>query len=172
MPTMKRWSSIVLSVCLCGLFFFATGCASKPPSPYAQVQQETTQRGAPKAVAKTATQGSQFNKFFPTSANGFERIYAQEKKGFAEAKLNKDGKNVAMLSISDTKSLPSAAQKYASSTAKIAGFPTLEIGTTQTGVLVGDRYQVKVLSRDPAFTKVERQSWIQKFDLNGLSKLS
>jgi hypothetical protein len=38
--------------------------------------------------------------------------------------------------------------------------------------LVGDRYQVKVLSRSPSFTKVERQSWIQKFDLNGLSKLS
>jgi hypothetical protein len=173
MPVMKRWSSIVLSICLCGLLLFTTtACASKPPSPYAQVQQETTQRGAPKAVAKAATQGSQFNQYFPKSTNGFERIYAQEKKGFAEAKLNKDGKNVAMLSISDTKSLPSAAQKYASSTAKIAGFPTLEIGTTQTGVLVGDRYQVKVLSRDPSFTRTERQAWIQKFDLNGLSKLS
>jgi hypothetical protein len=172
MPVMKRWSSVVLSICLCCLLLFTTGCASKPPSPYAQVQQETTQRGAPKAVAKAATQGSQFNQYFPKSANGYERVYAQEKKGFAEAKLNKDGKNVAMLSISDTKSVPSAAQKYASSTATIAGFPTLEIGTTQTGVLVGDRYQVKVLSRDPSFTRTERQAWIQKFDLNGLSKLS
>jgi hypothetical protein len=172
MPVMKRWSSIVLSLCLCGLLLFTTGCASKPPSPYAQVQQETTQRNAPKAIAKTATQGSQFNKYFPKSANGYERVYAQEKKGFAEAKLNKDGKNVAMLSISDTKSLPSAAQKYGSSTAQIGGFPALEIGTTQTGVLVGDRYQVKVLSRDPSFTRTERQAWIQKFDLNGLSKLS
>ncbi len=171
MPVMKRWGSIALSICLCGLVFFSTGCASQPPSPYAQVQQETTQRGAPKAIAKTATQGSQFNQYFPKPANGYERVYAQEKKGFAEAKLNKDGKNVAMLSISDTKSLPSAAQKYASSTTDISGFPALEIGTTQTGVLVGDRYQVKVLSRDPSFTRAERQAWLKKFDLNGLSKL-
>jgi hypothetical protein len=171
MPVLKRWGSIALSICLCGLLFFSTGCASKPPSTYAQVQQETTQRGAPKAVAKEATQGSQFNKYFPKSANGYERVYAQEKKGFAEAKLNKDGKNVAMLSISDTKSLPAAAQKYASSTTDLGGFPALEIGTTQTGVLVGDRYQVKVLSRAPSFTKAERQAWIQNFDLNGLSKL-
>ncbi|WP_404784367.1 hypothetical protein [Altericista sp. CCNU0014] len=171
MPVMKRWGSILLSICLCGLLLFSSGCASQPPSSYAKVQQETTQRGAPKAIAKDATQGSQFNKYFPKSANGYERVYVQEKKGFAEAKLNKDGKNVAMLSISDTKSLPSAAQKYASSTTDIAGFPSLEIGATQTGILVGDRYQVKVLSRDPSFTKAERQAWIQNFDLNGLSKL-
>lgn len=171
MPVLKRWGSIALSICLCGLLFFSTGCESKPPSPYAQVQQETTQRGAPKAIAKAAAQGSQFNKFFPKSANGYERVYVQEKKGFAEAKLNKEGKNVAMLSISDTKSVPTAAQKYASSTTTIAGFPALEIGSTQTGVLVGDRYQVKVLSRSPSFTKAERQAWIQNFDLDGLSKL-
>jgi hypothetical protein len=171
MPTIKRWGSILLSICLGGLLLISTGCASQPPSPYAQVQQESTQRGAPKAVAKEATQGSEFNKFFPKPAAGYDRVYTQEKKGFAEAKLNKDGKNIAMLSISDTASLPTAAQKYTQSTEKIAGFPTVEIGTTQTGVLVAGHYQVKVLSRDPSFTKSDRQDWIQKFDLNGLSKL-
>jgi hypothetical protein len=171
MPIFRRWRSVLLSICLVGLLLIDTGCAAKPPSPYAQVQQESTQRGAPKAVAKEATQGSEFNKFFPDAKDGFERIYTQEKKGFAEAKLKKDGKDVAMLSISDTTSLPSAAQKYAQSTEKILGFPTVEVGTTQTGVLVADHYQVKVLSRAPSFDKGDRQAWISRFDLRGLSKL-
>lgn len=171
MPKMKRWGSILVSLCLCSLLFVATGCAGKPPSPYAQAQQESTQRNAPKAIAKAATQGSEFNKFFPDAADGYQRIYTQEKKGFAEAKLNKDGVNLAMLSISDTTSLPSAAAKYSQATDNIQGFPTVEQGTTQTGVLVGDRYQVKVLSRSPSFTKSDRQAWIARFDLRGLSKL-
>ncbi|MGB8697854.1 MAG: hypothetical protein WCD18_00410 [Thermosynechococcaceae cyanobacterium] len=171
MPIIKRWGSIFLSLCLCGLLLISTGCTSQPPSPYAQVQQESTQRDATKAVAKDATQGSEFNAFFPKPAAGFERVYTQEKKGFAEAKLKQDGKDLAMLSISDTASLPTAAQKYAQSTEKIAGYPTVEVGTTQTGVLVADRYQVKVLSRDPGFTKSDRQDWIARFDLNGLAKL-
>ncbi len=170
MPKIKRWGSILLSLCLCSLLFFSAGCASKAISPYAQVQKETTQRNAPKAVAKTATQGSEFNKFFPDASNGYERVYTQEKKGFAEAKLKKNGTDVAMLSISDTTSLPTAAAKYAQSTTNIQGFPAVQVGTTQTGVLVG-HYQVKVLSRNPSFTVSDREAWIQKFDLRGLSKL-
>jgi hypothetical protein len=76
-----------------------------------------------------------------------------------------------MLSISDTSSLPTAAQKYAQSTTKIGGYPSVEVGTTQTGILVADRYQVKVQSRDPSFTQADRQAWIQKFDLKGIAKL-
>jgi hypothetical protein len=172
MPKIKRWGSVLLSFCLCSLLFVSTGCASKATSPYAQVQKESTQRSAPKAVAKAATQGSEFNKFFPDASDGYERVYTQEKKGFVEAKLKKNGADVAMLSISDTTSLPSAAAKYAQATAKIQSYPTVEVGTTQTGVLVADRYQVKVLSRSPAFTKSDRQAWIERFDLRGLSKLN
>jgi hypothetical protein len=170
MLSIRRWQKYFIPVCL-SLLLFLTGCAAQPPSPYAQAQQESTQRGAQPAVAKTATQGSQFNKLFPTPLNGFERVYTQEKKGFAEAKLKKDGKDVAMLSISDTSSLPTAAQKYAQSTTKIAGYPSVEVGSTQTGILVADRYQVKVQSRDPSFTQADRQAWIQKFDLKGIAKL-
>ncbi len=171
MPNVRNWSTIALSVCLSCCLLFISGCATQPPSPYAQVQQESTERGAPKAIAKEATQGSEFNTFFPKVTNGYERVYTQEKKGFAEAKLKKDGKEVAMLSISDTASLPAAAQKYAQSTEQIAGYPTVEVGNTQTGVLVADRYQVKVLSRDPTFTKGDRQTWAAQFDLDGLAKL-
>ncbi len=158
--------SLVLVVML-----LVTSCAAKPPSQFDQAQQLSTQPGAI-AVAKTATQGSQFNTFFPKPGEGFERVYTQEKKGFAEAKLKKDGKDLAMLAISDTSSLPSAAQKFQQSTQKIGGYPAVEIGSTQTAVLVGDRYQVKVLSRDPAFGPADRADWLAKFDLKGLAKLN
>lgn len=162
----KALAPILLSVLL-----LVTGCAPKAPGRFDQAQKESTQRGAQPAVSKTAEQGSSFNKFFPKSGDGYDRVFSQEKKGFAEAKLKQGGKDVAMLAISDTTSMPAAATKFKSSTSKISGYPALEIGTTQTALLVADRYQVKVLSRDPSFSQADRQEWIQKFDLNGLSKL-
>jgi len=165
-----HWRKILAPIFLC-LILFVTACAPNPPSRYAQVQKETTQRGAAPAVAKTAEQGAKFNQFFPTKVRGFEIIPTQEKKGFAEYKVNQGDKTVAMLSISDTASLPTAAAKYQQSSSKIAGYPSVEQGTTATGILVNDRYQVKVLSRDPSFTQADRAAWIQKFDLRGLAKL-
>lgn len=162
----KALAPLMLSVLL-----LISGCAPKAPSPYAQAQKESTQKGAQPAVSKNATQGSSFNKFFPKPGDGYERVFTQEKKGFSEAKLKKGGKDMAMLSISDTTSVPAAAKKFESSTAKIAGYPSLEVGNTQTALLVNDRYQVKVLSRDPSFTATDRKTWIQKFDLNGLARL-
>ncbi|MDV3001766.1 MAG: hypothetical protein N5P05_003372 [Chroococcopsis gigantea SAG 12.99] len=164
------FSKKALIAFLLSCVLFVSACA-KAPSPYAQVQKETTGRGAAPAVAKPAEQGAQFNKFFPDKVKGYDIIPTQEKKGFAEYKVNKDGKTVAMLSINDTVSVPAAAEKYRNSTAKVANYPTVEQGTTTTGLLVNDRYQVKVLSRDPEFTRDERVSWLQKFDLKGLAKL-
>jgi hypothetical protein len=145
-------------------------CASKPPSRYDQVQKETSQRSS-QAVSKEAVNGSKLNRYFPKSADGYSVVPAQEKKGFAEHKINKGGKNVAVLSVNDTISNPSAAEKYRQSTTKVAGYPAVDQGQTGTGVLVGDRFQVKALSRDTSFTKQDRMTWIKKFDLNGLSKL-
>jgi len=164
-----RWLRVFAPIFL-SLLLFVTACA-KPESRYSQVQKDTTRRGAPTAVAKAAEQGSTFNKFFPNSTGTYEVVPAQEKKGFAEYKLNKDGKTVAMLSVSDTTSLPTAVVKYRNSTETIAGYPAVNQGTTATGILINDRYQVKVLSRDPSFTQEDRVAWLQKFDLRGLAKL-
>ena len=166
----SHWQKILAALIL-SVTLMVAGCTRPDTSPYAQTQQETTQRGAPAAVAREAEQGSRFNKFFPTGGNGYSVVYTQEKKGFSEAKLKRNGQDVAMLSISDTVSLPAAADKYKAATETLAGYPVLDIGNTQTGVLVGDRYQVKVQSRDPSFTPQDRRNWLQKFDLNGLSKL-
>lgn len=147
-----------------------SACAPKEPSRYEQVQKETSQKGST-AVSKEAINGSKFNRYFPKSGGGYQVVPAQEKKGFAEHKLNRGGKNVAVLSISDTISTPAAATKYQQSNRKISGYPAVEQGQTITGVLVSDRFQVKAQSRDASFTPQDRATWIQKFDLNGLSNL-
>lgn len=161
----------ILAPLLLSLLLLVTSCAQQPPSRFEQAQQESSQQRSGQAVAKNATQGAEFNKFFPKGGSGYERVFTQEKKGFVEAKLKQGGKDVAMLAISDTTSTPAAAAKFQQSTKKIAGYPAVEIGNTQTAVLVDNRYQVKVLSRDPSFTQSEREAWLQKFDLNGLARL-
>jgi hypothetical protein len=123
-------------------------------------------------VVKEATDGGNFNKFFPKSAAGFDRVFAQEKKGFVEAKLNKGGKNVAVMSVNDTISIPTTAKKFQKSTENLSGYPLLnEPPLKSTSILVNKRYQVKVISKDTSFTQSDRLTWLKKFDLNGLSKL-
>jgi hypothetical protein len=165
-----NWRQGLVGLLLCFTIAIA-GCQAKGPSQFDQVQKDSTAKGAAPAVAKDATKGGEFNKFFPKPQEGYERVYTQEKKGFAEAKLKKDGKELAMLAVSDTKSLPSAAAKFQSAKSSISGYPSVDLGTTQTSVLVADRYQVKVISKAPDFDKADRTDWIQKFDLTGLAKL-
>jgi hypothetical protein len=166
-----RWRMVMASVML-SMVLLTTGCSTRPPSPYDAIQQETTGRDAPAAVADAALAGSNFNRFFPDSADGLEVVPAQEKQGFAEYKLNQGGTTLAMLSINDTISNPEAAQKFGESTEQIAGYPAVDIGTQQTAILVSDRFQVKVQSRDDAFDRADRVAWLEKFDLAGLSQLN
>jgi hypothetical protein len=160
----------VLAPLLLSVLLLTTACATKPPSRFDAAQEQSSRQRTGQAVAKTATQGSEFNKYFPSSGAGFDRVYTQEKKGFAEANLKKGGKVVAQLAISDTTSTPSTAASYSKSATKIAGYPAKTLGSTQTAVLVG-KYQVKVLSKDPSFSASDREAWIKKFNLDGLSRL-
>ncbi|MEO0947887.1 MAG: hypothetical protein AAFY11_07045 [Cyanobacteria bacterium J06641_5] len=163
----SRRSSAFAAISL-SFFLFLTACATTAPSPYDTVQEETT--GA-QAIDRQAEAGGSFNKFFPDSQGNFEVVPSQEKDGFAEYKLKQAGKTLAMLAISDTISLPAAAAKYDDATSEIAGFPAVNQGTTATGILVADRYQVKVLSRDSEFTQADREVWLERFDLRGLAQL-
>jgi hypothetical protein len=159
----------ILAPLLLSLLLLVTSCASKPPSRFDQAQQASSQQKSGQAVVKDATQGANFNKFFPKGDSGYQRVYTQEKKGFSQAKLTKDGKDIATLSISDIKSTPTTANKYQNSTKKIAGYPAATLGNSQTSVLVNNRYQVTVRSTDPSFN---REAWLQKFDLAGLARLN
>jgi len=163
-----RFGKILIAGVL-AVLLLVTSCA-KAPSQFDQAQQESTARGAA-AVVKESTSGGSFNRFFPPSGGGYERVYTQEKKGFAEAKLKQNGKVVAMLAISDISNNPAAANKFQDSQTTIKGFPSVKQGATATAVLVNNRYQVKVLSREPDFAASDPQAWLAKFDLDGLAKL-
>ncbi|MCT0253578.1 MULTISPECIES: hypothetical protein [unclassified Synechocystis] len=166
---LTRFLSLTLML---GLLWFGTGaCTSQPPSQFEQAQQESTERGA-SAVVKESTKGGEFNAFFPQANGEYERVFAQEKQGFAEIKLKQNGQDVAVMSINDVKNNPTAADKFKQSTQAIDGFPVVQQGSTATALLVGDRYQIKVLSRSPSFTPQDREEWLGKFDLQGLENLS
>ncbi|MGK7876284.1 MAG: hypothetical protein AB4426_24205 [Xenococcaceae cyanobacterium] len=161
-----------LAILLLATLLLVTSCTSQPTSRFDQAQQESTQAGSRnQAVSKEAVAGGRFNQFFPSAGGGYQRVYTQEKKGSAQAKLKKNGKEVAVLTISDTISNPKAMDKFKESRETIGGYPTVEQGSKGTAVLVGDRFQVKVLSRDPSFTQSDRKAWLAKFDLNGLARL-
>lgn len=169
MVTMN-WRRLLAPVSL-SLFLLMSGCGTaEAPSSYEQTQEETSGKDA-SAVAGDAIQGSEFNQFFPDDADGFQVVPSQEKRGFAEYKLNQGNTTIAMLSVNDTISNPEAAQKFANSKEEIAGYPALDIGKNQTAVLIADRFQVKVQSRDDSFAKSDREAWLQRFDLDGISQL-
>ena len=144
-----------------------TACSA----PQTESRWEEAQSAPPAATQTDVLPGSQFNQYFPPETDGYQRVYVQEKSGFAEAKLKRDGTDLAMLAVSDTASNPPAVAKYENSDRTIAGYPAVTLGDTTTSILVGDRLQVKVLSRDSTFTAADREAWIEKFDLAGLESL-
>jgi hypothetical protein len=167
-----NWQKLLASLLL-SLVLLVSACNAQPPSRWDAAQQQSTDKTQVKTNKTNnskATAGGSFNKFFPAGGAGYQRVYTQEKKGFAEAKLKKDGQDVAVISISDTTTNPSAATKFQQSTQKIGGYPAVSQGANGTAILVG-RYQVKVQSRNPSFSQSDRENWLQKFDLNGLSRL-
>ncbi len=185
----SRWQKIIAPLLL-SLLLIVTACgAAKEPSRWDQAQQQSTQSktklqpatapgtqsqvpGVPnQAPTGKAVEGKSFNKFFPSSENGLDRVYTQEKPGFVQAKLKKGGKELALLSINDLATNPSGIEKYKTSSQTIAGYPATTQGSTMTSILVGKRYQVKVESRDPSFTASDREAWLQKFDLGSLASL-
>lgn len=185
---LRHKSTNVLAFIFLSLAFFGAACNSNESnSRWANAQRESTQGANPAttpAPAQTQTTqnrqprsnkpfaGGEFNKFFPAAnEEGYTRVASQEKEGFAEYKLKKDGKDVAMLAVTDTITNPEATAKFQQSTKQINGYPAIEQGNTATAVLVDNRFQVKVLSRSPSFTREDREAWLQKFNFAGIAGL-
>jgi hypothetical protein len=145
------------------------GCY-RDPTRWDEVQQKT-RHNAP-AVSKEAVAGGEFNKMFPKADGDYSIVYTQEKRGFAQADLKREGNAVATLSIFDTVSNPEAAQNYKDATTQLGGYPLIDIGSNGSGVLVGDRFQVQVRSKDANFSKIDREDWLKKFDLANLDSLA
>lgn len=165
-----RYIAPVFLLCLLLFTSCTASTKTKPPSPYEQVQEETSKKDST-AVTKDSVKGGSLNKFFPESGDGYKRVYSQEKQGLAQAKLKKEGEDVALLTISDTKNTPEAKDKFADSKLKIDGYPAITQGKNSTAVLVGDRYQVKITSKATSFDAGDREVWLEKFDLDGLAQL-
>lgn len=164
----SRLPKILAPILICILLLTSACGGAKQPSRFDQAQQQSkTERPS---QAKQVSGGS-FNKYFPSSSDGFQLNYAQEKKGFAQASLKKDGKEVAVMSINDVSATPTATQKFQNSSKKIAGYPAVEQGKTTTAVLVDNRFQVKAQSKDPSFNASDREAWLKKFNLSGLASL-
>ena len=160
----------VLAPFLIVTLLMVTSCAQQPPSRYDAAQKESTQGSQRnQTVSQEAIQGSNFNKFFPASGEGYQRVYTQEKRGFAQAALKQNGQKIATLSISDTIGNETAKTKFEKSSQKIGGYPTVQQGKTTTAVLVADRYQVKVSSSQ--LSQSEREEWLTRFNLSGLANL-
>jgi hypothetical protein len=153
--------------CLILVLLVAAGC-QKAPTRWDEAQQES--RGKP-VVSKESQAGAAFNRYFPKVTAPFDLVYKQEKTGFVEASLKRDGKEVALLTISDTTNNPGAAEKYKESSEKLGENPLAPVGSQGTGLLVADRYQVQVRSMDESFAEEDRREWLEKFDLTGLSQL-
>jgi hypothetical protein len=163
----RHWKFRVLFVPLICLLL--AGCQGQEESTrWDQAQEQTPGRPAP-AVSTQAVAGGELNRFFPPVTSPFDLVFKQEKTGFAQASLQKDGQELALLSIADTTNNPSAKEKYAGSTQRLAGYPLAAVGSTGTAILVADRYQIQARSIDPAFGEAERIAWLQKFDLKSLA---
>lgn len=127
----------------------------------------TAPPAAADAAAAAAMPTGSFNKFFPKDGGGgFKRVFTADKEGYAEAKLQKDGKDVATLSVSDADKQPYARAKFDGVTEKVEGFPVMKVGNNQSSVLVKDRFQVKVSS--PTLDHDARKAILATFDLKGL----
>jgi hypothetical protein len=154
-----------------------SGMPDLPPDPRslrgggAQAPASSGAVGTTALPAKPVAGGA-LNKFFPNDADGYDRVFTQEKNGFAMANLNKGGKTVAQLSINDAAANPSVRDKYKSSSRSIGGFPATGEGMSSgLSVLVGDRYQVKIRASGPALSEADMENWLQKFNLSGLAGL-
>lgn len=121
--------------------------------------------GAPGAPA---IQAGVLPKYFPKDENlpGYKRVHSADKEGYAEAKLQKDGKEIAILSIADAEKLAYAKAKFDTATDKLDGYPLMTVGNNQTTILVKGRFQVKVSS--PTLDNDARKGILSKFDLKGL----
>ena len=161
----------MLSLASCAILSITAVSCKRPERREAPqtTSQTTTESGAP--IVQGKVKGALLNAFFPKDDGDWDVIYTQEKEGFAQAKLENGGKEVATLSVSDFSQNTEAIAMYEASKSEIGGLPAMAKGKKGTTLLTG-RFQVSVRSKDDSFTEADRKAWIQKFDLDGLAALA
>lgn len=182
-PVKRLFAPLLLT-----LLLTLSSCGKETPSPRGDTVKRETTNTSKSSKSKTnkknssstrsnvspspkTVKGDKLNSYFPNSSGSYDFTFTQEKKGLAQGKLKKNGKEIAVLSISDVSNNPSAADKFKKSKTKVSGYPMVEQGKNASAILVKNRFQVKVSSSDASFTASDRKTWLGKFDLNGLSQV-
>ena len=166
---MKSKVRMILLTLLLAIVTVLSGCSQAAPTVWDTVQEETAGQSA---TTEEAVAGSEFNRLFPDAEGDYDVVFTQEKAGFAEAVLKKEGEDVATLAIFDIVSNPDAATKYADSNDAVAGHPAVTVGDNGFAVLVANRFQVQIRSESDEFTQDDSKSWLETFDLDGLAALA
>jgi hypothetical protein len=170
----RRLARLVPLLSLAWLLSSIAGCKKEPTRWDNAAEAPIPPKAADPAQSAQASPpekaGASFNKAFPADGtDGYKRVFTQEKEGFAEAKLQKDGKDVATLAVTDVASDAEAKGKFTKSTESIDGNPLVTVGKNQSALLIKDRYQVKVSSM--TLDAGARKQLLGKFDLKALASL-
>lgn len=174
MMHMQKFRISLFALLLSSAFLFSCGGkkATTETTSTETTTTETTSSTATEEMPKEEqVEGGSLNKFFPKADGAYKVVYNQEKDGFVEASLEQDGKEVATLAVSDLSTNLDTKEKYKTSTMQIASYPALTKGSKGTTILVGDRYQVSIRSKEDSFDENMRKAWFEKFDLAGLANL-
>lgn len=167
---MQKFRISFFVLLLSSVFLFSCG-GKKNKTTETTTTTTTTNTSTAAEEKPQEVEGGALNKFFPKADGAYKVVYNQEKEGFVQASLEQDGKEVATLAVSDLSTNMDTKAKYEQSTMKVAGYPALSKGSKGTSILVGDRYQVNIRSKEDSFTEDMRKAWFEKFDLSGLAKL-
>jgi hypothetical protein len=144
----------------------AASAAAKSAEKKAEAPKDAPSAAPPPEKKETGA----FNKFFPADGvDGTKRVFSADKDGYAEAKLTKDSKEVALLSVTDLNGKDDEKKKFDAAKEKVNGNPVATFGKNKSMILVKSRYQVAVSSQ--TLDHEARKGWISKFDLNGISAL-
>ncbi len=169
---MQKLRISLFALLLSSAFLFSCGGKKATTETATTENSSTAEQEMPKEEQKEEqVEGGSLNKFFPKADGAYKVVYNQEKDGFVEASLEQDGKEVATLAISDLSTNLDTKSKYTESTMKVASYPALTKGSKGTTILVGDRYQVSIRSKEDSFDETMRKAWFEKFDLAGLANL-
>jgi hypothetical protein len=162
---MRAVSRLVLVLQL-GLALAA--CGKEPNRWEAAEKRAEAAHPEPAQPSAAPVAGGKLNAFFPEQGPaGATRVFTAEKDGYAEAKLQRAGADVATLSISQA--APEALAKFDAASETVEGFPLVTVGNNQSSVLVNKKYQVKVSSKE--LGAAERKDLLARFDLKGLASL-
>jgi len=168
---MLRLRSLISLFLIILIVIIAPSCSNNEASSRFENAQQESLKSNTVAVSEDTVSGGELNRYFPKNKGAYKVIYTQEKTGLAQAKLKRDGQELALMSISDIANNPTAIDKFKDDTEMIQNYPVIEQGSKATAMLVNNRFQIKIISRSDLMKETDRKQWLKQFDLNHLAQI-